>query len=92
MYMTYYPGSVIGPILGFIFMLVIIAFVVWAFVFWIKTIIHLMNSKKEGTEKIAWIILILSINIIGSIIYYYLVIKPENKTLRDIKDNQADKK
>ena len=61
MYMTYYPGSVIGPILGFIFMLAIIAFAVWAFVFWIKTIIHLMNSKKEGTEKIAWVLLILSI-------------------------------
>lgn len=77
MYGTYVVTSPMASILGFLMMLIFIAIGIWAIVFWIKTIIHVMESKKSD-DKIAWIILLVSLNIVGSLIYYYTVMKKEN--------------
>lgn len=73
----YAVQSPITSMLGFLFGLVIFGIIIWAIIFWIKTIVHVMESKKSE-DKIAWIILLVSLNIVGSLIYYYTIIKKEN--------------
>ena len=51
-------------------------------------IVHLMNSKSE--DKVAWVLILLSTNIIGALIYYGVVInKPQEKP--KIQNNKKDK-
>lgn len=79
----YAVQSPISAILGFLFCLVIFGIIIWAIIFWIKTIAHVMESKKSE-DKIAWIILLVSLNIVGSLIYYYTVMKKENVITKKI--------
>lgn len=73
----YAVQSPISAMLGFLLSLIIFGIIIWAIIFWIKTIVHVMESKKSE-DKIAWIILLVSLNIVGSLIYYYTVMKKEN--------------
>ncbi|HOC96369.1 MAG TPA: PLDc N-terminal domain-containing protein [bacterium] len=79
MYKNYYiPSSPLDSFLKFIITIAIILFIIWAIAFWIKMIVHLMNSKSE--DKVAWVLILLSTNIIGALIYYGVVInKPQEK-------------
>ena len=43
------------------------------FVFWVWMIIHcLMNDGLQGSEKVAWILVVLFLPLIGSAIYFFL--------------------
>lgn len=77
MYGAYFIQSPVEAILRFLFLLIMLGIVIWIIVFWIKMIVHLMESKSE--DKIAWVLILLSINIVGALIYYYVVVKKENQ-------------
>lgn len=79
MYRTYYMSSLpVDSFFRLIFTLSFIFIIIWAIIFWIKMIVHLMNSKSE--DKIAWVLILLSTNIIGALIYYGVIInKPQEK-------------
>ena len=49
------------------FLLVIVA----AFIFWLRMLIDCIKSKIE--EKTLWIILLVFLNILGAILYYFIV-------------------
>ena len=48
-------------------------FILWAFVFWIYMLVHLLKSDMPDSEKLVWVIVILFASLIGAIIYYFLV-------------------
>jgi hypothetical protein len=60
-----------------LFILAIIVFIIWMFVFWILMIIDVAKRdfKKDG-NKIAWVLIIIFLHIIGSLIYYFVIKKP----------------
>ena len=47
--------------------------------FWIKMLIDCLNSDLEGSKRISWTVVILLTNILGAVLYYF-VIKKGNKT------------
>ena len=56
--------------------LAIAALMIFLFVFWIMMIVDCATRKfKEGSDKIVWIIVIVFLQIIGAIIYYFAVKK-----------------
>ena len=46
--------------------------------FWIKMLIDCLNSDLEGSKRISWTVVILLTNILGAILYYF-VVKKANK-------------
>lgn len=49
------------------------------FVFWIWMIVDVAKRKMPNeAEKVMWIILLIFVGVIGAIIYYFLVKKPDN--------------
>lgn len=66
-------------ILGVLLVIFIIAIAIWAFVFWILMIVDCATRKfRDSTEKIVWMIVIVFLQIIGALIYYF-VVKRQNK-------------
>lgn len=67
-------------ILMILLWLVVAAIAIYLFIFWIQMIIDCAKRKfKNDTDKIVWIIVIVLVQIIGAIIYYYVVRKPLGK-------------
>lgn len=62
-------GALLGLGMGFVF--VMIAFGIWATVFWIMMIVHAAQHDVEN--KPMWIILMVFTGIIGALIYYFVV-------------------
>jgi len=61
-------------ILGLFFGLIIAAFWIWAFVFWILMIVDCVKRKfHEDSEKVVWILVLIFTNLIGALIYYFVV-------------------
>ncbi len=57
----------------------IAALAIFLFIFWILMIIDCATRKfKETSDKIVWIIVIVFLQVIGAIIYYF-VIKKSNR-------------
>lgn len=66
-------------ILGVLLILSLVAIAIWAFVFWILMIIDCATRRfKDSIEKVVWIIVIVFLQIIGALIYYF-VVKRNNK-------------
>ncbi|MBD3253057.1 hypothetical protein GF386_04960 [Candidatus Pacearchaeota archaeon] len=67
--------------ISFIFLILTIPLLlILGFIFWIFMIVDCANRKfRDENEKIAWIMIIVLANIIGAIIYYFLVKKPDRK-------------
>ena len=54
--------------------LIFIAIFVLALVFWIMMLIDAIQRKyKNENDKIAWILVIVLVGVIGAIIYYFVV-------------------
>ena len=60
---------------GFILLfLIIIALVVLIFIFWIQMLIDCVKRKfKKENEKIAWVVVIAILGVVGALIYYFVV-------------------
>lgn len=43
------------------------------FVFWIRMLIHAVTNKGiDGGEKVAWVLVVLFLNLLGAIIYFFV--------------------
>lgn len=63
----------IGGIFGILFLLFFIALGILAFVFWIWMLIDaIQNPRLDGTEKIVWVLVIIFVNWLGALIYYFV--------------------
>lgn len=61
------------PALAFL-VIAIIALVVFCFVFWILMIVDCANRKfKNENDKIVWILILIFLQVIGAIIYYFVI-------------------
>ncbi|MFH1173559.1 MAG: PLDc N-terminal domain-containing protein [archaeon] len=55
-------------------LLLLIAIAVFAFVFWILMIVDVaQRTFKDDGEKVAWVLIVILLGIIGAIIYYFIV-------------------
>jgi uncharacterized BrkB/YihY/UPF0761 family membrane protein len=63
-----------GIVLGIVLVLIIVALSIFVFVFWILMLVDCVKRKfKDGSDKIAWVLVIIFTQIIGAIIYYFIV-------------------
>jgi uncharacterized BrkB/YihY/UPF0761 family membrane protein len=63
-----------GIVLGIVLVLIIVALSIFVFVFWILMLIDCVKRKyKETSDKIVWVIVIVFTQIIGALIYYFVV-------------------
>ena len=70
---------VLTPIV-ILFAFVALAFVIFFFIFWIAMIVDcLTRNFKEGSERIAWLLVLIFLNIVGLIIYYFMVFRKKLK-------------
>ena len=59
----------ISGLIGLICLLLVIA----AFAFWIWMLIHAVTNNALGTgEKVAWVLVILFLHVIGALIYFII--------------------
>jgi ABC-type multidrug transport system fused ATPase/permease subunit len=67
--------EVAGGVMVFhiIFMLIFMAFGMCALIFWIWMLIDcLKNEDSDGNDKIIWILVIILMNWIGALIYFFV--------------------
>lgn len=78
--LTSVMGLGIGVTILVIFLsIAIIAFAIFLFIFWILMIIDCATRKfKDNMDKVVWMIVIVFLQILGAIIYYF-VVKRNNK-------------
>lgn len=63
-------------IIGLVFGLLATAVSIIAFVFWILMLVDCIKRKfKDDIEKIVWVLVIIFTNIVGALIYYFIVKK-----------------
>ena len=66
-------GSIVGGIFGLLVWLVMAAFSVALFVFWLWMLIHAITNKGlRDVEKIVWVIVIIFLPLLGSLIYFFI--------------------
>ena len=66
-------SDMVGGVLILGFILVCVAIGIGCIVFWLWSLIHaLTNNGLSGSEKVAWVLVILFIQLIGSIIYFFV--------------------
>jgi prolipoprotein diacylglyceryltransferase len=63
---------------GLIF-LIFIAIAIFFTVFWILMLIDAVKRKMDDGEKVAWIIILVFLQVLGAIIYYF-VVKTKDKS------------
>lgn len=49
------------------------------FIFWIKMLIHAIEHQKEN--KVVWVLVIVLLQVLGAIIYYFTEKRPSDKKL-----------
>jgi len=66
----------IGLLLFPILLLLFIAVVILAIIFWIMMLVDSIQRKyKSENDKIVWVLVIVLVGIIGALIYYFVVKK-----------------
>lgn len=69
----------LGPI-AILFMFVVLAVAIFLVIAWIWMIIDcLIRNFKEGSERIAWLLVLIFLSVIGAIIYYFMVFRKKLK-------------
>ena len=75
-------GAMVGGFVLFLFLiwLAIIVACILLFIFWIFMIIDVANRKfKNENDKIVWILVVILAGIIGALIYYFVIKKPNKR-------------
>lgn len=63
-----------------LFWLFFVALGIFAFVFWIIMLVDAVQRKfKSDNDKIVWVLIIIFTQIIGALIYYFIVKKKDKK-------------
>jgi hypothetical protein len=58
---------------GILVMLMFAALALAGFVFWLWMLIHaIQNRGLDGSERIVWVIVIVFVNLVGAIIYFFV--------------------
>jgi hypothetical protein len=67
------PGDLGGVILLLVVLAVVIPFIIASFIFWIWMLISAVQNKglSEG-EKIAWVLILVFIHLLGAILYFFV--------------------
>lgn len=66
-------------IFGVLLVICIIAAAIWITVFWILMLVDAVKrSFKSDGEKIAWVLIIIFLHVIGALVYYFAVKKEDN--------------
>lgn len=67
-------------ILVILFVIGIVALAIFLFVFWILMIVDCAKRNfKSEIEKVVWILILIFIHILGAIIYYFVIKKPNRR-------------
>ncbi len=62
--------------------LLVVALVVLAIIFWIFMLIDCAKRNfKNDNEKIVWIIIIALLQLLGAVVYYFVIKYPDNRGL-----------
>ena len=72
-------GAAIGGFVLFFILiwLALIVLAILAFIFWILMIIDVAKRKfKNDNDRLVWILVVILAGIIGAIIYYFVIKKP----------------
>lgn len=64
--------QVAGSIAVFLFVFLIIVLSIAAFAFWIWMLVDCLTQEPSGSDKIAWVLVILLTNLVGALIYYFV--------------------
>ena len=65
-------------LLIFFIWMIIIGLAIVSFIFWIFMIVDCAKRNfKQESDKIVWIIIIVLLQILGAIIYYFVIKKPD---------------
>ena len=70
---------IIGPLIILLFF-VVLAFAIFLIIAWIWMIVDCVQRKfKSESDKIVWILVLLFLNLIGLILYYFIVFKKDKR-------------
>ncbi|HET9919904.1 MAG TPA: PLD nuclease N-terminal domain-containing protein [Ktedonobacteraceae bacterium] len=56
----------------FLFVFLMVGLSIASVAFWIWMLVDCLTHEPEGSNKIAWILVILFANVVGSLIYYFV--------------------
>lgn len=71
-------GTVWLAILIIFLIILIFAIAILSLVFWIFMIIDCATRKfKQDSEKIVWIIVLVFLHVLGALIYYFVIKRPD---------------
>lgn len=74
---TFFLGGFVGM---FTIMFLFFALAVALFVFWVWTIVDCVQRKFDNNnERLVWILLIVLLGLIPSVLYYFLVMRENNR-------------
>ena len=82
-------------ILLFIFVaMLVVAVIIFCFIFWILMIVDAAKRDfKTDGEKIAWVIIVVFLHILGALIYYFAVKRQNKKVVKkEVKKRNISKK
>jgi hypothetical protein len=66
-------ASIIGGVIGLLFLIVSAVIGLAGFVFWIWMLVHAITNKGLGDgEKIAWVLVIIFLPLIGCVLYFFI--------------------
>lgn len=69
----------LGPIM-ILLIFVVLAFIIFFFIAWIWMVVDCIKRDfKEGSERIAWVLVLVFIPLIGLILYYFIVFIKDKK-------------
>lgn len=73
-----------GPV-GIIGMIVGLGIVIAWGLFWLWMLIDLLKRKSmDGINKLIWLVVLIFINVIGVLLYYFIVYRPGRKTVAPV--------
>ncbi len=62
--------------IGILLMFILLAVIIFLVIAWIWMIVDcLTRNFKQGSERIAWLLVLIFLNIIGLILYYFIVFR-----------------
>lgn len=76
-------GTLIWVLLGILAALIIIVAAIFLTVFWVLMIIDAVKREFDSDgEKVAWVLIVILIGLLGAIIYYFAVKKNAKKVIK----------
>jgi len=68
--------ATIGVLWFAVFMLIMMAIIILALIFWIYMLVDSIKRKyKNDNDKVVWVLVIIFLGVIGALVYYFVVKK-----------------